>query len=140
VISKARRRWGTEVFVQFFARILDQCVGAGLVEGRLLHADCSLISANADKGRLQTVLRLACQEFYDKLDQQGTPAPARSQPALGNAVSPTDPDARLFTKNGKTTLGYKSHRVVDGQSEPREASPMPCATDSNAPAGADWPT
>jgi IS5 family transposase len=113
VISKARRRWGTEVFVEFFARILDQCVDAGLVEGRLLHADSSLIAANADKGKLQTVLRLACQEFYDKLEQDDPAPTAAGEPVLGNAVSSTDPDARLFTKNGKTTLGYKSHRVVD---------------------------
>jgi IS5 family transposase len=119
VISKARKRWGTEVFAEFFGRVLDQCVQAGLVDGRLVHVDSSIVAANADKTKLQTVLRLACQEFYDRLEHESPepaaakdPAPA-PEPALGSAVSPTDPDARLTRKNGKTTLGYKDHRVVD---------------------------
>jgi IS5 family transposase len=119
VISKARKRWGTEVFAEFFGRVLDQCVQAGLVEGRLVHVDSSLVAANADRTKLQTVLRLACQEFYDRLEEQSPegPAPGEDPPAsgppLGSAISPTDPDARLTRKNGQTTLGYKDHRVVD---------------------------
>jgi IS5 family transposase len=119
VISKARKRWGTEVFAEFFARVLEQCVQAGLVDGRLVHVDSSLVAANADKTKLQTVLRLAGQKLYDRLEQE-TPEPsspaedsAVPEPALGSAASPTDPDARLTRKNGKTTLGYKDHRVVD---------------------------
>ena len=33
VLSKARRRWGEEVFRHFFERIVVQCVNAGLVDG-----------------------------------------------------------------------------------------------------------
>ena len=171
VISKARKRWGTEVFAEFFTRVLDQCVQANLVDGKLVHVDSSIIAANADKTKLQTVLRVACQKLYDRLDENSpeqqpkeeprppqsetpqpqppqdcalsivnpgpreepeTPQPQPSEdsalsivnpgpqedpkapePELGSAVSPTDPDARLTRKNGKTTLGYKDHRVVD---------------------------
>jgi len=119
VISKARKRWGTEVFAKFFGRVLDQCVEANLVDGKLVHVDSSLVTANADKTKLQTVLRLACQEFYDRLEHESPEPPAAKdsapapEPALGSAISPTDPDARLTRKNGKTTLGYKDHRVVD---------------------------
>jgi IS5 family transposase len=113
VISKARKRWGTEVFAEFFGRVLDQCVQAGLVDGRLVHVDSSIVAANADRTKLQTVLRLACQEFYDRLEHESPEPPPAKEPALGSAISPTDPDARLTRKNGKTTLGYKDHRVVD---------------------------
>lgn len=119
VISKARKRWGTEVFAEFFGRVLDQCVEANLVDGALVHVDSSILAAHADKTRLQTVLRLACQEFYDRLEEQSPEPPGAKdsapapEPALGSAISPTDPDARLTRKNGKTTLGYKDHRVVD---------------------------
>jgi len=119
VISKARKRWGTEVFAEFFGRVLDQCVQEGLVDGKLVHVDSSLVAANADKTKLQTVLRLACQEFYDRLEQESPePPPPREpleapEPELGSAISPTDPEARLTRKNGKTTLGYKDHRAVD---------------------------
>jgi IS5 family transposase len=119
VISKARKRWGTEVFAEFFGRVLDQCVEANLVDGKLVHVDSSILTANADKTKLQTVLRLACQEFYGRLEEEcrepadshGTPA--APEPKLGSAISPTDPEARLTRKNGQTTLGYKDHRVVD---------------------------
>ncbi len=125
VISKARKRWGTEVFAKFFGRVLDQCVEAGLVDGKLVHVDSSIVAANADKAKLQTVLRLACREFYERLEKEDSDSPpvreavaapqsaSAPEPPLGSAVSPTDPDARLTRKNGKTTLGYKDHRVVD---------------------------
>jgi hypothetical protein len=47
VLSKARKRWGQEVFVALFSRVVAQCVRAGLVEGTKIHADSSLVDANA---------------------------------------------------------------------------------------------
>jgi transposase len=49
VLSKARARWGEQVFRTLFERTDGQCVAAGLVEGRKLHIDSSLIKANASK-------------------------------------------------------------------------------------------
>ena len=38
VLSKARKKWGSEVFKSFFERIVVQCVEAGLVDGsKILH-------------------------------------------------------------------------------------------------------
>ena len=39
VLSKARRRWGQEVFVALFSRVVAQCVRAGLVEGTKIYAE-----------------------------------------------------------------------------------------------------
>jgi transposase len=36
VLSKARRRWGAELFRRFFERIVWQCVEGGLVDGKKL--------------------------------------------------------------------------------------------------------
>jgi transposase len=47
VLSKARTRWGTQVFEQLFLRTVGECVAAGLVEGKKIHLDGSLIAANA---------------------------------------------------------------------------------------------
>jgi hypothetical protein len=33
VLIKARKRWGKEVFISLFSRVVEQCVEAGLVEG-----------------------------------------------------------------------------------------------------------
>jgi transposase len=49
VLSKARRRWGQNVFQGLFVRTVEQCVAAGLVKGDKLHVDASLIGANASK-------------------------------------------------------------------------------------------
>src|SRR5256885_14275253 len=49
VLSKARARWGKEVFESLFVRTVAQCVQAGLVDGNKLHVDASLIDANASK-------------------------------------------------------------------------------------------
>ena len=49
VLSKARARWGTKVFETLFVRSVEQCVKAGLVDGRLLHVDSTTIKANASK-------------------------------------------------------------------------------------------
>ena len=47
VLSKARARWGKEVFKDFFERIVIQCVEKGLVDGTKIFMDASLIDANA---------------------------------------------------------------------------------------------
>jgi hypothetical protein len=47
VLSKARARWGKEVFENLFVRTVAQCVEAGLVDGSKLHVDASLIDADA---------------------------------------------------------------------------------------------
>jgi transposase len=47
VLSKARRQWGLEVFERLFEQVLQQCVDAGLADGATLHADSTLLKANA---------------------------------------------------------------------------------------------
>jgi hypothetical protein len=47
VLSKARARWGKEVFESLFVRTVAQCVEAGLVDGKKLHVDASLVDADA---------------------------------------------------------------------------------------------
>jgi transposase len=43
VLSKARKRWGKEVFLSLFSRVVHQCVEAGLVGGSKIHVDASLM-------------------------------------------------------------------------------------------------
>jgi IS5 family transposase len=108
VLSKARSRWGRETFVRFFRRVLEQCVAEGLVDGRVLHVDGSLISANASVDSLGPRLQLLGGELFDRLEQEEG---STSQ----TSVSSTDPDARLRRKNGKLQLGYQEVRAVDDQ-------------------------
>ncbi|KKL72489.1 hypothetical protein LCGC14_2084410 [marine sediment metagenome] len=109
VISKARRRWGLEVFTEFFENILGQCVNADLVDGETIHVDSSMIDANASKDKLRCQFRVVGHNLYEELEDNAEPVPQKLQ----RRASTTDPDARLGKKYGKTTLGYKDHRAVD---------------------------
>ena len=113
VPSKARRRWGPEVFASFFARVLAQCVEAGLVDGRTVHVDASVVAGNASRDTVEPVLRKTGEDLYARLERTAEP-PADS--GAGNFTSPTDPDARLTRAKGQAVLGYKEHRVVDDAS------------------------
>jgi IS5 family transposase len=107
VLSKARRRWGTDVFSQFFQNILEQCIEAGLVNGQTIHLDSSMIDANASKDKLQVQLRIVAGDLYNQLEENS------EEQEIGKKVSLVDPDARLGKKYNQSTLGYKDHRTVD---------------------------
>jgi transposase len=120
VISKARKRWGQEVFEGLFDKVLRQCVDAGLVDGETIHIDSSVIAANADRDRLKPNMRLIGQKAYSRLDEPvGGADEGKNDDNDGfkdgdqRRVSLTDPEARLAKKNGEITLGYKDHRVID---------------------------
>jgi transposase len=122
VISKARRRWGVAVFEALFARVLDQCVAAGLVDGQVVHLDASVIRANASKERLHRELRLTGQALYETLEREVTEA--EPPPLSATPVTPVDPDARLTRTGGQSVLGYKDHRVVDDRAEAQQLSDL----------------
>jgi transposase len=116
VLSKARARWGAEVFEALFARTVVQCVQSGLVDGTKVHMDGSLVAANASVERitqgapaLVAALRETLSRESAKLDTT-TASPA----APNSRVNTTDPDASLVTRKGKGTgMRYKVHRAVD---------------------------
>ena len=73
VLSKARARWGHEVFQDLFVRTVQQCVAAGLVDGNKLHIDSSLVRANAAKKSLTEAspeLLAALREAYQLQEQK----------------------------------------------------------------------
>ena len=121
VLSKARARWGGELFEELFVRTVRSCVEAGLVDGTKVHVDGSLIDADASrdsvvKADAATVARIkaayAVQER--KLDETKPPS-ARSE-TNRQLVSTTDPDAPCVSKgpqSGTARPRYKHHRMVD---------------------------
>jgi len=73
VLSKARARWGKETFEKFFVRTITQCVQAGLVDGRKLHVDSSLIDASASRDsvlRSSPELIAALKQSYQAQENQ----------------------------------------------------------------------
>jgi transposase len=90
VLSKARRKWGAEIFQSFFERIVVQCVEAGLVNGSKLFVDSSLVDANASNNSVIDTKNLKHQlkKNYKKLE-------ARSEDKEERA------DSRKYVKQNK---------------------------------------
>ncbi len=130
VLSKARKRWGVELFRRFFERIVWQCVESGLVDGRKLFCDSSLIEADAslnsvvDTQGLKRYLNPAYRELEARLEEREKEEGHKEDPPDGfprqNVVnqrytSTTDPDASVVRKGqGKAKLHYQTHRGIDG--------------------------
>ena len=107
VISKARKRWGIDVFAKFFQNILQQCIDANLLEGDIIHIDSSTIKANACKNKIIPNLKLVSENLYNQLDKS-------TEDKNPMKVNKTDPDAGFGKKKGSPSiLGYKDHRAVD---------------------------
>lgn len=119
VLSKARARWGKEVFENIFLRTVQQCVEAGLVDGGKIHVDSSLIDANGSK---DSVIK-SCPELiaaYKKVvgaqasKLADTMTPVHYEAVNDTHVSTTDPDAALVRKGGHGARpGYHHHRAID---------------------------
>ncbi len=124
ILSKARKKWGVEIFQNFFERIVLQCVEAGMVNGRKIFVDSSLIDANASNNSVIDTKNLKHQlhKNYKKLesrleDQKESTDPSRRYEKKNNRyISSTDPDAAIV-KRGKSKLSYQVHRAVEGQNE-----------------------
>jgi transposase len=125
VLSKAKKRWGVQVFKSFFERIVIQCVQAGLVDGSKIFIDSSLIDANASNNSVvdtqslrHRLLHKNFRELEARLEEREESCdPSRSyKKANKRYISSTDPDAAIV-RRGKPKLSYQVHRAVDGQHE-----------------------
>jgi transposase len=124
VLSKARARWGVEAFRDFFERIVWQCVEAGLVDGRKIFIDSSLVDANASNNSVIDTqsLRIHLRDNYKKLEarleevEERADSSRRYEKKNSRYMSTTDPDAAIVNR-GKPKLSYQIHRAVDGRAE-----------------------
>jgi transposase len=121
VLSKARVRWGTKAFKGFFERIVWQCIEAGLVDGKRLFVDSSLIEAHASNNSV-----VDTEDFKRHIEKSYTLLEGRLDelegekptPANSRYISTTDPDASVTRYGGgKSKLRYKTHRGVDPKRE-----------------------
>jgi transposase len=116
VLSKARARWGNDIFEKLFVQTISACVSAGLVEGAKIHMDGSLISAHASRDsvtkaspEMVAAFKAVYQEQSAKLDE-----PLEGGPVNQTHVSTTDPESQLAATKGQPSRpSYKEHRVVD---------------------------
>lgn len=124
VLSKARKKWGVDVFQNFFERIVLQCAQAGLVDGSKIFVDSSLVDANASNNSVIDTKSLKGQlhKNYKKLEarleenNESTDASRNIEKKNSRYISSTDPDAAIVNR-GKPKLSYQVHRAVDERCE-----------------------
>lgn len=123
-----RRRWrDSTIFQEIFDEIVRQGVQAGLIDGRVLFTDSTLIKANANKKRylLQQVPE-STKAYLGELDRaieedrevHGKKTLARRKEVAPKTrevkISTTDPDSGYIHREGKPEcFGYSEHRTVD---------------------------
>jgi transposase len=120
VLSKARARWGEQCFEQLFIQSVRQCVDAGLVEGAKLHADSSLVDADASrdsvmKGPPELIARLRAAYSAQSAKLEGSTTPEDYEAVNDRTLSTTDADAAVVRKGvaDVSRPRYHHHRAVD---------------------------
>lgn len=109
------------VFRKVFEQIVQRCLEAGLVEGRNLAVDGTLVGASASsqsrvpREKLVEVAQISrtVQEYLRELQRQNPVADPEERPIAQEMVSSTDPDAAWAVKSGPATLGYYDNYLVD---------------------------
>jgi transposase len=127
VLSKARARWGLDVFRSLFESIIRQCVEAGLVDGSRIFTDASLVQADASNNSvvnqesLKRYLNKSYLEMERRLEDSNNLSlhdPGKQGSANRKHISTTDPDASVVRMGpGHSRLRYKIHRAVDEKAE-----------------------
>jgi transposase len=109
------------VFRKVFEEIVRRCLESGLVEGRNLAVDGTLVGANASnqsrvpREKLVEVAQISrtVREYLTELERQNPLADPEERPIAQVMVSSTDPDAAWAVKSGPATLGYYDNYLID---------------------------
>lgn len=135
-LTKIRERYGLKAFQQFFERIVEMCIEAGLVWGEELYVDSTKVQANASINNMIDKAKSEAQQHLDQLfkqvEEDGSAfgklvAKYNGQRIIGvrkphykrvtdDRLSPADPHASPLQSSwgGSAVLGYRDHYVVDG--------------------------
>jgi len=139
-LSKIRERYVMEIFQQFFEKIVELCVDAGLVWGNELYFDSTKVDANAsinsmiDRTESEPKADQHLEELWESDEENTSPESLQGLVEKYNGerlvgirkpsykritdekVSLTDPDAAPMRSQsgGSAVLGYRDHYIVDG--------------------------
>jgi transposase len=129
-LSRTRKLYGEEQFVNLFKQVLKLCIDEGLISGKRQAVDSALIKANASKQsmierQIMEDASVFSRELNENSEEKLKPSEKpkggnkngggkKTGPTNQTHYSPSDPDARLTTKPGKPmNLYYRSQVSVD---------------------------
>jgi transposase len=129
-LSQNRRRRFNDTLVaqDIFDAIVEQAIGHGLVDGRVLYTDSTHLKANANKAKFdRAVVAKSRADYWAALDEaidadraahgKAAMKPKARQPVEKETkISRTDPEAGYMVRDGKPKgFFYLDHRTVDGR-------------------------
>ncbi len=119
-LTRVRDRLGVACFAQVFEQIVEQCRDAGLVPGKRIITDASLVEANASAGKLQRREQPAAAEVVEDEKQQSKAAVSQTTVVKREKISnrkhfsKVDSDATLVHRKGyPKKLYHKVHYCID---------------------------
>lgn len=131
--NRIRRFNGTPLVEEIFGEIVGQAMKKGLLEGRQLFTDSTLLKANANRKRFEErrveQVKQEAREYLEDLDREveedrhlhgKKPLKEKQEEAQGDnravKVSLTDPESGYVYREGKPEgFYYSSHVTVDGK-------------------------
>jgi transposase len=83
IFTKARKRFGKELFIQIFEDVLKSCIKAGLVSAKEILIDSTIVRADASMNSIIEV-NISPEEYWRKLDESEIPNSPRGRKPKGN--------------------------------------------------------
>lgn len=124
-LSRTRKLYGEDLFLEVFRKVLSLCIDRGMVNGRRQAVDSAYVKANASMDSIvRDEIMDDSKNFMDELSDneedknQDTHAKnSKTGRANKDWTSPSDPDARMSKKGGKELqLNYTAQVSVDTDS------------------------
>lgn len=120
-LTRIRDRFGLKTYQAIFERMVDGLKGKGLVTGKQVMADATLIEADASINSLQERVESDPQaralKLYERQYHDFKVGAKTRQVSNQTHVSASDPDATLVARPGTyRKLYYKAHTILDAAS------------------------
>ena len=142
LVKLRNHRWQQELWARLLEQTVEACIKAGLVSGRHVAVDGTVIEANAAMGSIEPIepplslrehllKRCGWVKFVPKETEEEPAKPKDDDPRPGGSAdfrgqkrsnathrSTTDPDAMLYRKSSSTgaELAYLGHACLDTKS------------------------
>ena len=101
-LSRTRKLFGEEIFLELFRNILKMCVSKGMVSGKTQAVDSAFIKANASMDSLvERELNEQSKQYFNELSENEEEKTSNKLKHSERFVSTSDPDARVSQKRGK---------------------------------------
>jgi len=126
--NRRRRYTDTSIAQDIFDAIMEQAIGHGLVDGKVLYTDSTHLKASANRNRYdKAVIAKSRAEYWEALDaaveedraahgKKPLKASPREPVSKETKVSRTDPESGYMVRDGKPKgFFYLDHRTVDGR-------------------------